>query len=63
MRRPFVRLVVAVLITAIFFIVPAVAGGAPGPAPAFSLELFGGQTLKLADLKGTAVVLLFWTQW
>jgi cytochrome oxidase Cu insertion factor (SCO1/SenC/PrrC family) len=35
----------------------------PAAAPAFSLELFNGQTLRLADLKGTAVVLLFWANW
>lgn len=39
------------------------AQAAPRPAPAFTLELFNGQTLRLADLKGTAVVLLFWAQW
>jgi cytochrome oxidase Cu insertion factor (SCO1/SenC/PrrC family) len=36
---------------------------APRPAPAFSLELFNGQTLTLADLKGKAVLLLFWAPW
>lgn len=36
---------------------------APMPAPAFALELFNGQTLRLADLKGTAVILLFWANW
>lgn len=41
-----------------------VALGAPGgPAPSFTLELFTGKTLTLADLKSTAVILLFWTQW
>ena len=39
------------------------AQAAQRPAPAFTLELFNGQTLRLADLKGTAVVLLFWAQW
>jgi hypothetical protein len=39
------------------------AQAAPGPAPAFALELFNGQTLRLADLKGTAVILLFWANW
>lgn len=38
--------------------------GAPGdPAPAFTLDLFTGKTLTLAQLKGTAVLLLFWTEW
>lgn len=38
--------------------------GAPGdPAPAFTLDLFSGKTLTLAELKGTAVLLLFWAEW
>lgn len=36
---------------------------APTPAPAFSLELFNGGILRLAELKGTAVILLFWANW
>ena len=39
------------------------AQAAQRPAPAFTLELFNGQVVRLADLKGTAVVLLFWAQW
>lgn len=34
-----------------------------GPAPAFTLELFTGQTLRLADLAGRPVILLFWAEW
>jgi peroxiredoxin len=38
--------------------------GAPGdPAPAFTLDLFTGKTLTLAQMKGTAVLLLFWAEW
>ena len=45
-------------------IMAPVALGAPGGlAPPFTLELFTGKPLTLADLKGTAVILLFWTQW
>lgn len=33
------------------------------PAPDFTLELFNGQRLRLADLKGTGVILLFWAPW
>jgi cytochrome oxidase Cu insertion factor (SCO1/SenC/PrrC family) len=51
------------LLAAVLGIGPALAAAAPAAAPAFALELFNGQTLRLADLKGTAVVLLFWTNW
>ncbi len=42
---------------------PVVFGAPGGPAPVFTLDLFTGKTLTLGQLKGTAVVLLFWTQW
>ncbi len=61
MRIPILRAMAILLLAVALIAVPAVAG--PTAAPAFTLELFNGQTLKLADLKGTAVVLLFWTQW
>lgn len=38
-------------------------GAKPVPAPDFTLELFNGRSLRLADLRGTAVILLFWTRW
>ncbi|MDQ7858563.1 MAG: hypothetical protein QN174_13625 [Armatimonadota bacterium] len=58
----------AVLAALLVAAVAAAPGGtatqaAPAAAPVFSLELFTGQTLRLADLKGTAVVLLFWANW
>ncbi len=34
-----------------------------GPAPAFSMPLFDGPELNLADLKGKVVVLNFWASW
>lgn len=61
MRISVLRAIALMLLAVTLIAVPAVA--APTAAPAFTLELFNGQTLKLADLKGTAVVLLFWTQW
>jgi cytochrome oxidase Cu insertion factor (SCO1/SenC/PrrC family) len=64
MRVSFIRiLAIIVLITAVI-VVPAIVQGAPASqAPAFTLDLFNGQSLKLADLKGKAVVLLFWAEW
>jgi cytochrome c biogenesis protein CcmG/thiol:disulfide interchange protein DsbE len=38
-------------------------GTKPVPAPDFTLEMFNGKSLRLADLKGTAVILLFWARW
>jgi hypothetical protein len=52
----------AAVLVALLIVLP-VAQAAGGPAPAFSLELFNGQTLTLADLKGKAVLLLFWAPW
>ncbi len=55
------RAAALVLLAVVLIVLPAQA--APGPAPAFSLKLFNGRTLQLADLKGKGVVLLFWAQW
>jgi cytochrome oxidase Cu insertion factor (SCO1/SenC/PrrC family) len=63
MRMLSVRLVASMLLMATLVGATGVAQGAPSPAPAFSLDLFSGKTLTLADLKGTAVILLFWAQW
>jgi cytochrome c biogenesis protein CcmG, thiol:disulfide interchange protein DsbE len=58
-----VRPAAIVLLLAGLTVVPTAVQAAPGPAPAFTLELFNGKTLSLSDLKGTAVILLFWAQW
>lgn len=55
------RAAAPVLLAVVLMLLPAQA--AEKPAPAFSLKLFNGQTLRLADLKGKGVVLLFWAQW
>jgi len=47
-------------------IVPGIAQpvpAAPRTAPQFDLELFSGTTFRLADARGSAVVLLFWAPW
>ncbi len=33
------------------------------PAPDFTVTTYGGQTVKLADLKGDVIVLNFWATW
>ncbi len=61
-RRALALAAAAALLAGI--ILSPLAQAAPsGPAPAFTLDLFNGKTLHLADLKGSAVVLLFWAQW
>ena len=44
-------------------VLPVQVSAASGPAPAFTLGLFDGKTLSLVDLKGSPVILLFWTPW
>lgn len=34
-----------------------------GPAPDFELTTFGGETIRLSDLRGQIVVLNFWASW
>ena len=63
MRSSAVPLAAVALLVAMLIVAPVAARAAPGPAPAFRLELFNGKTLSLADLKGTGVILLFWAQW
>ena len=61
MRIRVLRAMALLLLAVALIPVPAVA--AQTAAPAFTLELFNGRQLRLADLKGTAVILLFWAQW
>jgi len=59
-----IRTLAVIVMIAAIMVVPTVAQSAPAAqAPAFTLELFSGQSLKLADLKGKAVVVLFWADW
>lgn len=57
------RWVGVVVLVAALVVAPVAAQAAPAIAPAFTLDLFSGKTLSLADLKGRAVVLLFWAEW
>lgn len=61
-RRTLAVAAVAVLLAGIA-VVPLTQAAPSGPAPAFTLDLFNGKTVSLADLKGTALVLLFWAEW
>jgi cytochrome oxidase Cu insertion factor (SCO1/SenC/PrrC family) len=63
MNRAVIRAVAVLAVIAAVVVVPVVAQSAPAQAPAFTLELFNGQTLKLADLKGKHVALFFWAEW
>lgn len=42
---------------------PVFAVSTSAPAPGFSLPTRGGQTLKLADLRGQVVMINFWATW
>ena len=66
MRRVTQRCTVAVAVAAVALAALLPAQAAPahaGSAPAFTLELLDGKTLRLADYKGSAVILLFWAPW
>jgi cytochrome oxidase Cu insertion factor (SCO1/SenC/PrrC family) len=55
--------VAAAVLLAGIALVPLTQAAPSGPAPAFTLDLFNGKKLSLADVKGTAIVLLFWANW
>lgn len=58
------RSILALAVTVVLVqtaLVPA--ASAPRHAPDFNLELFGGKSFRLADARGSAVVLLFWAPW
>ncbi|MBN2548603.1 MAG: TlpA family protein disulfide reductase [Anaerolineales bacterium] len=42
---------------------PAAAPKVGQPAPKFALENLAGQTIRLSDLRGRAVILNFWATW
>lgn len=64
MKARFARVLTILMMTATVAGLPGIGQTAQAPpAPAFALELFNGQTLRLADLKNKVVVLLFWAEW
>jgi len=57
------RLGVLLVLLAVSFVGPSSGQVHRIVAPAFTLTLLDGKTLRLADLKGSPVVLLFWAPW
>jgi hypothetical protein len=60
--RIFCAAVAAVAVAALAAF-PGRGQAAPQPAPSFALPLFDGKTLRLDDLRGSPVILLFWAPW
>ncbi len=61
-RQP-VSTLVRSLAVALVAATPVFAVSTSAPAPGFSLQTRGGQTLKLADLRGQVVMINFWATW
>ena len=57
------RKVIAVIVAVLTVSLPALAGNAPAPAPAFTLTSRAGQDVSLAQYKGQVVMLNFWASW
>jgi peroxiredoxin len=58
MRNP-----IAVIVATLTLSLPALAGSAGGPAPAFTLASRAGQDVSLAQYKGQVVMINFWASW
>ena len=54
---------IAVIVAALTLSLPALAGPAGSPAPAFTLASRAGQDVSLAQYKGQVVMLNFWASW
>ena len=54
---------IAALAAALAISLPALAGSADGPAPAFTLAASSGQAVSLAQYKGQVVMINFWASW
>ena len=57
------RIRIAAIVAALSVALPALAGSAGGPAPAFTLATRAGQDVSLAQYKGQVVMLNFWASW
>ena len=57
------RILALVLAALIVPVMVQAAPAAPRIAPQFDLELFSGTTFRLAEARGSAVVVLFWAPW
>ena len=51
------------LVYSLAIALPALATTASSPAPDFSLQARGGQTIKLSQYKGQVVMINFWATW
>jgi cytochrome c biogenesis protein CcmG, thiol:disulfide interchange protein DsbE len=66
MPRPLPRaraVALALMAVTLAGLLPVQGAPAPQPAPAFTLEPLGGKPVRLADFKGSPIVLLFWAPW
>lgn len=63
MNAVWIRWRIALGITAALLAMLAPVQAAPRPAPPFEIGLLDGKIFRLADYKGTAVLLLFWAPW
>ena len=59
----FVLVIVVILFFAFGLRVRGESQPSSGPAPDFTLKTFDGQSVRLSDLKGKAVVVNFWASW
>src|SRR6185437_5000419 len=57
------RIRIAAILAALSVALPALAGSAGGPAPAFTLASRAGQDVSLEQYKGKVVMLNFWASW
>jgi peroxiredoxin len=57
------RKAIAAVVGVLTVSLPALAGNAPAPAPAFTLASRGGQDVSLSQYKGNVVMINFWASW
>jgi cytochrome c biogenesis protein CcmG/thiol:disulfide interchange protein DsbE len=66
-RTILIAVLIPVVLLQVLLALGVFSGGAKrlyeGPAPDFTLSLFGGGQLSLSELKGQLVVLNFWASW